>query len=193
MPDPIEHPVLERLRSQQAPASHLLRMQGLLEIARDNPACVGMALVGSYAKGQGDRVSDLDLVAFVQDADARDFLRAADAVLDNGALLHRYGRDDGPQRAFSKLVYLDFASCELHVFRLPTTFVLRRPFVALSDPQGLLATLVGEGEPIRQEDFEPYPDGDDGLVWELVDCIKWLRRGRTELARDYLRRLGQRL
>lgn len=193
MPDPIEHPVLERLRSQQAPASHLLRMQGLLAIARDNPACVGMALVGSYAKGQGDRVSDLDLVAFVQDADARDFLRAADAVLDNGALLHRYGRDDGSQRAFSKLVYLDFASCELHVFRLPTTFVLRRPFVALWDPQGLLATLVGEGEPIRHEDFEPYPDGDDGLVWELVDCIKWLRRGRTELARDYLRRLGQRL
>ncbi len=190
---PPEPPVLSVLRAQHAPASHLVRIDGLLALAQQNPACVGLALVGSYAQGRGDRVSDLDLVAFVRDADARDFLRSADAVLDNGELLHSYARMEDAQRAFRKLVYLDFASCELHVFALPTTFVLRRPYLALWDPQGILATLVGEGAPIRHEDFEAYPDGDDGLVWELVDCIKWLRRGRTGLAKDYLRQLAARL
>lgn len=135
-------PILQVLRAQQAPASHLLRIQGLVRLAQSSPECAGLALVGSYAKGCGDRVSDLDLVAFVRDADARDFLHSADAVLDNGELLHAYGRSTGPQRAFRKLVYLDFSSCELHVFRLPTDFVLRQPYIPLWDPGAQLSSLV---------------------------------------------------
>jgi hypothetical protein len=37
----------------------------------------------------------------------------------------------------------------------------------------------------------PYPHGDDGLIWELVDCIKWLSRGRRPLAKDYLVKLAE--
>jgi hypothetical protein len=149
-----------------------------MALAARSPACVGLVLVGSYAKGTGDRVSDLDLVAFVREGAAQEFLRSADAVLDNGEVLHSYGGDQGARGAFRKLVYLDFASCELHAFNLPTDFVLRRPYIVLWDPQNCVAGLVGAGDPIRHEDFEPYPHGDDGLIWELVDCIKWLRRVR---------------
>jgi hypothetical protein len=187
------HPVLQTLQAQQAPASHLVRIQALMALAARSPACVGLVLVGSYAKGTGDRVSDLDLVAFVREGAAQEFLRSADAVLDNGEVLHSYGGDQGARGAFRKLVYLDFASCELHAFNLPTDFVLRRPYIVLWDPQNCVAGLVGAGDPIRHEDFEPYPHGDDGLIWELVDCIKWLRRGRVELARNYLRKLAARL
>lgn len=90
-------------------------------------------------------------------------------------------------------MYLDFASCELHAFELPTEFVLRRPCIVLWDPQYRVNALIGAGEPVRHEDFEPYPHGDTGLIWELVDCIKWLRRGRVDLAKDYLRKLVARL
>jgi hypothetical protein len=157
------HPVLQTLQAQQAPASHLVRIQALMALAARSPACVGLVLVGSYAKGTGDRVSDLDLVAFVREGAAQEFLRSADAVLDNGEVLHSYGGDQGARGAFRKLVYLDFASCELHAFNLPTDFVLRRPYIVLWDPQNCVAGLVGAGDPIRHEDFEPYPHGDDGL------------------------------
>jgi hypothetical protein len=50
-----------------------------------------------------------------------------------------------------------------------------------------------EGLAPTHEDFEPYPHGDDGLIWELVDCIKWIKRGRVELAKSYLRKLGAKL
>jgi len=52
-----------------------------------------------------------------------------------------------------------------------------------------LQSLVVAEPPPRHEDFTPYPHGDVGLVWELYDCIKWLLRGRHQLAKDYLRKL----
>ena len=87
--------------------------------------------------------------------------------------------------------YLDFASCELHAFNQRATFKLRRPYLSVWNPQGLLETLEVDEEPPRHETFEPYPHGDPGLIWELVDCIKWLRRGRTTLAKTYLVNLAR--
>jgi hypothetical protein len=49
---------------------------------------------------------------------------------------------------------------------------------------------VVEGEPIRHEDFAAYEYGDEGLIWELVDCIQWLSRGRNELAKQHLAKLA---
>jgi len=100
-----------------------------------------------------------------------------------------YSGTHGSRGSFRKYVYLDFASCELHAFDLPTDFKLRRPYIAVWDPRNLLETCVVEGEAPGQEEFDAYQHGDEGLVWELVDCIKWLRRGRVTLTKDYLRRL----
>ncbi len=90
---------------------------------------------------------------------------------------------------FRKYVYLDFSSCEIHAFGVPTTFKLRRPFVAVWDPGDFLSGLVTDEPPPRHEEFDAYPRGDAGLIWELVDCIKWIRRGRHQLTKDYLRKL----
>lgn len=38
------------------------------------PGCLGLALMGSYAKRSGDRVSDLDLVAFLANGAAAAYL-----------------------------------------------------------------------------------------------------------------------
>ncbi|MBA3253746.1 MAG: hypothetical protein H0T67_05735 [Burkholderiaceae bacterium] len=57
------------------------------------------------------------------------------------------------------------------------------------DPSDFLGTLEVEEPPPRHEDFEAYQHGDAGLMWELFDCIKWIKRGRMELAKNYLQKL----
>ena len=183
----------QRLRDQGAAASHLKRIAEIRAMFEIDPDCLAVALVGSFAQGCGDRVSDLDLAAFTPRGAARGFIDRADRVLATEDLLHQYTGAHGERGCFRKYVYLDFSSCELHAFEVPTDFKLRRPYVAVWDPSGFLATREVEDPAPRHEDFEAYPHGDDGLIWELVDCIKWLKRGRVGLAKDYLRKLVDKL
>lgn len=184
--------VVQTLTAQGAPPSQIERIRVLHTLCERSPGCCGLALVGSYAKNQGDRISDLDLVAFFRQGTAGIYLSEAHQLLASHDLVSSYsGRfKDG---AFRKYVFLDFSSCELYALNLPTDFRLYRPYLPVWDPTGLLARLEVDGAPPRHEDFEAYPHGDDGLLWELFDCIKWLKRGRTELTKTYLRKLVNRL
>lgn len=181
--------LLAGLADQGAHPPLLQRLRLLHALCRAWPGCQGLALVGSFAQGKGDRVSDLDLAAVVDDDEAG-LLDRADAILCRGEVLHSYRRHRPGDVAFRKVVYLDFGSCEFHVFNRQSPFRLRRPYLALWNPAGLLQAIEVDQEPPRHESFTPYPHGDDGLIWELIDCVKWLRRGRTGLARDYLVKLG---
>ncbi len=183
----------DTLIAQHAPDSHLTRMTALCALAAGEPACRAIALVGSYAKGSGDRISDLDLVAFTAAGHCQDFSDAAHRFLGSSQVLDVFGGTHPSNGAFRKYVYLDFSSCELHAFDLPATFKLRRPYVPVWDPDGVLVQQVVDGAPVRHEDFVAYEHGDAGLIWELVDCIKWLKRGRAELAKHHLRKIVARL
>lgn len=178
--------LLAGLRSQDAAPSHLPRLAALQSLCEQSPRCLGLALVGSFAQGKGDRLSDLDLAAFVKEGGESDFLLEAREILERDPVLHQYGVTRTGDVAFRKYVYLDASSCEFHVFNEFASFRLRPPFWAVWDPTGHLETLVVQEPPPRHEDFKPYPHGDEGLIWELHDCIKWLRRGRTTLAKSYL-------
>lgn len=181
------------LSAQAAPPSHLERIAALRALAERAPVCLALALVGSYAQGKGDRISDLDLLAIVADGSAAGFLEQAHAVLSTPDLLHDYAGTFHGNGCFRKYVFLDFSSCELAAVESRAPLRLWHPYVAVWDPQDRLGRCVVDGPPPRHEDFVPYPHGDDGLIWELVDCIKWIRRGRMRLAKDYLRRLGAKL
>lgn len=69
----------------------------------------------------------------------------------------------------------------------------QHPYLPIWDPANLLASYVVDGEPIRHEDFAAYEYGDEGLIWELVDCIKWLCRGRNELAKNHIKKLAAKM
>jgi predicted nucleotidyltransferase len=180
-----------RLASQGAAPSHLQRIAAVYQLCERSPHCLGLALVGSFARGCADRISDLDLAAFVADDREAEFMAQAHDLLARDQVLNDYGQYRPGVVAFRKYVYLDFASCEFHAFNLHTPFKLRPPFISVWDPADFLRTLVVDEPPPAHESFEPYPHGDDGLIWELVDCIKWLSRGRSHLAKDYLAKLGQ--
>ena len=111
-------------------------------------------------------------------------------ILERDPVLHQYGMTRTGEVAFRKYIYLDASSCEFHAFNEFASFKLRPPFWALWNPAGHLETRVVQEPPPRHEDFTPYSHGDEGLVWELYDCIKWLCRGRTSLAKTYLSSLA---
>lgn len=185
--------VLQELKAQSAPASHLQRLERLVQLAEREAALQALVLVGSYAKQTGNRVSDLDLVALVADGMEAQVLASADATLNEPDVLNSFGGRHRTSGVFRKYVYLDFSSVEFHVFGASSGFRLYRPYLTLWDPSKQLARYEVDGQPIQHEDFEPYEYGDEGLVWELVDCIKWLVRGRTELSKRYLVKLGRKL
>ena len=178
-----------RLSSQGAAPSHLPRLAALRELCEQSPQCVALALVGSFAQDCGDRISDLDLAAFVSNDGEAAFMEQANGILSRGEVLDNYGEVRPGEVAFRKYVYLDFSSCEFHAFNVRTPFKLRAPFVAVWDPSDFLASLVVDEPPPRHESFQAFSHGDAGLVWELIDCVKWLRRGRCQLAKDHLRKL----
>jgi hypothetical protein len=185
--------IQSRLREQGAAPSHLPRIAQLQALFEADATCVAAALVGSFAKGTGNRLSDLDLVAFATRGNAPSLLQAADRVLATEEVLHAYSGGQGDSRCFGKYVYLDFASCEFLAVDVDSPFRLFRPYLPLWDRSGYLASREVEGPAPQHEQFEPYPHGDPGLIWELVDCIKWIKQGRAELTKSYLRRLAAKL
>lgn len=184
--------VAANIAAQGAVPAQVDRLRRLHGALAAHPQCHALALVGSYAKGGGDRVSDLDLVAFVDEGGAESVLAAGLAEIEHD-VMHAFGGPHDRGGAFRKLVYLDWSSCELHVLPLSSPFRLRHPFIVLWDPRRVVPARVVEGAPIRHEDFEAWQYGEAGLIWELVDCIKWARRGNTALARHHLRKLVARM
>lgn len=177
--------------SQGAAPSHLQRVAAVRNLCESSPDCIGMALVGSFAQGCGDRISDLDLAAFVVAGQEVAFLEKAHELLGGEGVLNEFGQERSGSYAFRKYVYLDFSSCEFHAFSARVPFKLYPPFIALWDPNDFLQTLIVNEAPPSHDSFKPYLGGDEALIWELVDCIKWLSRGRTKLAKTYLVNLGR--
>jgi predicted nucleotidyltransferase len=185
--------VQTKLREQGAPESHLTRLADLVALAERDPNLLAVFLVGSYARGSGDRVSDLDLVAIAAPGHGPAVLQAAQDLLGGSNVLNQFTGTYPSGGSFWKLVYLDFSSVEFHVFEPSTAFRLKRPYLPVWDPANLLASYVVDGEPMRHEDFAAYEYGDEGLIWELVDCIKWLSRGRNELAKNHIKKLAAKM
>jgi len=79
--------VRSRLLEQGAPASHLERLAALISLAELDDGCRAIALVGSYAKGSGDRISDLDLVMFVRNDKGEGLLAESHKILERQPIL----------------------------------------------------------------------------------------------------------
>ena len=185
--------ILSNLAEQRAPRSQVDRIASLVDLATCKPALKAIALVGSYARGTGTRISDLDLVALVEEGQVEQVLSAVFGLFSSAEVLNSFRGAHSAGGIFCKLVYLDFSSVEFHVLPASSEFRLRRPYIAVWDPLSLLPSLVVPGEPVQHKDFPAYQYGDDGLIWELVDCIKWLSRGENELAKRHILKLAEQL
>lgn len=169
-------------------AGWLQRMQAALQI---EPTYLGAAVVGSLAAGGGDALSDVDLVVYCQAASAaglRDRLRP---IAADRPVVHRFEGAHDAHSVFEKVILDDWFAYEVHFVEPTTRMRLQPPYLALVEAGQTLRQRESQDKPLGRGTLKPYAWGDAGLVWELFNCMKWLRRGETDDAAAFLRRLGE--
>ena len=171
--------------------NHLDWLANYEKIISELPICKAAAILGSFAKGHPDRLSDIDILIW---CDQSDLKSAADILFSRHPyeLIHKWEREFSPDHFFGKYIYGNFFSAEIHVLSMSSEFRLRRPFLVLKD-DGILLSRVEDGEPPNHEAFEALGAGVDGLGWELFDMLKWWQRGQPELVKGHLKKIVAKL
>ncbi|WP_323121158.1 nucleotidyltransferase domain-containing protein [Burkholderia alba] len=182
---------LDRWRGNPATTSQIARLERLAAALRATPGCLGAALLGSFAKGSADRLSDLDLVVFCADGASQAVFDAIGAQIAPSDTLMTFDGRHAPDSPYRALIFNDFTSCEFHVIPPTLPFALKQPYVELLSRDGCLAGRVCASPAPGRDALPVYHGGDPWLAWELLDCIKWLSRGDTAAAKRHLVRLGQ--
>ena len=168
---------LQRWQSQRATVFQVDLLLRISEALEESPECLGAAIVGSFAKGSADRVSDLDLIIFCTEGSGEALLSRVCAEVPEVFLA--FEGSHGPGSPFREFILYNFTSVEVHVIAPSTTFTLKQPYVKVVDRSGvLLARASNKVAPGRGE-LVPYRHGDKWLPWELFNCIKWLPRGEV--------------
>lgn len=175
----------------------LARQRGLLRrlqaVLLADGRCLGAAVGGSLASGQADHLSDVDLVVYCTQGSARCLLSTLSQSAADRSVTYRLDGQHDPSSVYEKVILEDWSSYEIHVIEPSTRMRLRKPYVEVIDRGSYLATRVSNDKPIGRETLRPYDAGDAGLIWELFNCIKWLRRGHSRPASEYLQSLGSAL
>ena len=177
--------------------SQLSRQYDLLvrlsEVLAADPYCLGAAVGGSLAEGRGDRMSDVDLLVYCEAGSARTILENLSNSAADLPVVHRLVGEHDSNSVYEKVILEDWSSYELHVIEPSTRMRLKPPYVEIIDRSGYLQSRLSEDKPIGRQAAKPYASGDAGLIWELFNCMKWLRRGEVEFTVKYLQSLRIRL
>jgi len=158
---------------------------------RDTPDCTGAVVVGSFAQGRADRLSDIDLVAFCAEGTAANVFETIRQQIDAKQILMRFDGNHEAASPFQKLILEDFTSIEFHVIAPCTALAIERPYIEIVDRNRYLETRVSPHPAAVEHDKRAYRDGETFLAWELLTCLKWLWRGDFDRAKRYLVRLGR--
>ena len=169
----------------------LALLQRIAPLLLETPTCTGAVLVGSFAKGQADRVSDLDLVLFCSENSGHDLLARIRSMIPAKEVFNEFHGSHGVGSPFVELILYNFTSIEIHTIAPETKFTVKRPFIEVVNRNGYLESRLSDKSAPTRDDLVPYRHGQDWLPWELFNCMKWLSRGETGAAKRYLVRLGQ--
>lgn len=149
-------------------------------------------IVGSFAKGYPDRLSDIDLVLFVEEKDrtnAFNYITKAEPF----TVVHSFEGVHDEKNSYKKYIFDNYVSAEIHVMAKSYSFKLRKPYITLLDHDGFLDQITEEGNPPEHNEFSALSLGEDGLCWELHDMVKWWTRGKKELVKNHLKKIARKL
>ena len=153
---------------------------------------MGAVLLGSFAKGLADRVSDLDLVLFCREGTGPELLASVAALIPAEEIFSTFhGAHTGVGSPFTELILYNFTSIEIHTISPGTKFTIKKPFVELHNVENCLQARLAQSSAPTRDALVPYRHGPNWLPWELFNCMKWLSRGDIETAKKYLVRLGK--
>ena len=150
-------------------------------------------LLGSLAGERGDRVSDADIIVFTTNSFHQKVASKEHVVKFEKGPFYTINGFHTPFAYFEKHLFYDLTSIEIHYVDLTESFAISEPYKVLFDKQSIISSRLTDELAPKHEDFEVYTAGDEGLIWELFDCIKWLSRNETELAKQYLKKLANKL
>ncbi|MBE4366202.1 hypothetical protein HJ032_13260 [Vibrio parahaemolyticus] len=154
---------------------------------------IAAVLLGSLSSGKGDRVSDADVVVFTKNNFHKNAEPCFAQFEADREIFYRLEGDHNEMAHFKKYIFNDLTSAEIHCLDLSEPFKLSKPFIILFDKDEFINELATNESAPKHEDFPVYTIGDQGLIWELFDCIKWLSRDNNELAKSYLKKLADKL
>ncbi|WP_425667711.1 nucleotidyltransferase domain-containing protein (plasmid) [Vibrio tubiashii] len=180
--------ISEKLNLAHLPLQYALVQSAYSAFHSENDA-VAAVLLGSLAAGKGDRVSDADILVFTKN----NFHQSCEACFsaferdkDIFYLLEGFHNENA---YFKKYIFNDLTSAEIHCLDVNEPLSLSKPFKVLFDKNGLIEQRVTDEPAPKHADFPAYTNGDEGITWELFDCIKWMSRGDHELAKHHLKKL----
>lgn len=154
---------------------------------------VAAVLLGSLAAGKGDRVSDADILIFTKNHFHHAVGPCFTAFELGKEIFYCFDGFHNEHAYFKKYIFNDLTSAEVHCLDLNEPFKISKPFKVLFDKSGIVESRLTDEPAPQHENFPVYTSGDKGLIWELFDCIKWLSRDDTELAKSYIKKLADKL
>lgn len=184
---PVPNLNLSNLPLQQA------LVDSIVDAFIDDEDVLAAVLLGSLAAETGDRVSDADVVVFTTNGFHRRSERAYQAFENNKDIFYCLDGFHNDRAFFKKYIFSDMTSAEIHCLNLEEPFMLSKPFKVLFDKSDIVTSRLTDAPAPKHKDFPAYTSGDQGLIWELFDCIKWLSRDDTTLAKDYIKKLANKL
>lgn len=187
----------ESLSKDELCLDHLPLQKELVESAcsafSGEANAIAAVLLGSLAAGKGDRVSDADIVVFTQNRFHISVAPCLSTFETGKEIFYCFDGFHNDNAYFKKYIFNDLTSAEIHCIDVSEPFSISKPFRVLFDKDGIIKGRVTDTPAPKHEDFPVYTSGDQGLVWELFDCIKWSSRGDHELAKSYLRKLSKKV
>ncbi|WP_345816660.1 nucleotidyltransferase domain-containing protein (plasmid) [Paraburkholderia sp. PREW-6R] len=166
----------------------LERISAALDASSD---CTAAAVVGSFAKGTADRVSDIDLVVFCADGAGNVLLHLIEQQITPSEIFLEFGGVHDPKSPYKKLIFEDLTSVEFHVIAPDTELIIEQPFVEIVNHDHYLESRMSSNIAPTEHDMTAYRYGDRLLAWELFTCLKWLWRGDFKAVKRYLVDLGR--
>jgi hypothetical protein len=190
MQTPLQIHCLEERPQLSGQYELLRRLQTALS---QDTRCLGAAVGGSLAENRGDQMSDVDLLVYCETGASAGLLRRLSEVAADKPVVYRLcGQHDGSS-VYEKVILDDWSSYEIHVVEPSTRMRLAPPYLEVVDRANYLASRVDAQKQIGRGTVAPLSSGESGLMWELFNCMKWLRRGELDTTTQYLQALGNAL
>lgn len=183
--------ILRRWRDNPSTTRQIALLKRVSAALQASPDCTGAAVVGSFAKGSADRVSDIDLVVFCSDDAGNSLIRAIEQQITLSEIFIKFEGVHDPKSPFQKLIFEDLTSIEFHVISPDTELILEQPFVEIVNRDRCLESRASSRLAPTEHDMTAYHYGDRFLAWEVFTCLKWLWRGDFKTAKRYLVNLGR--
>ncbi|MDG3034703.1 nucleotidyltransferase domain-containing protein [Vibrio parahaemolyticus] len=161
---------LEELNLENLPLQNeLVKSACSAFISEDN--VVAAVLLGSLAAGKGDRVSDADILILTQNEFHKSTQECFSAFERGKEIFYRNQGFHNENAYFTKYIFTDLTSTEIHCLDLSEPFDISRPFKVLFDKAGAVESRLTDAPAPKHEDFPAYTNGDQGLIWELLEAL----------------------